>query len=117
MRVSCLTVGDFIENLTQVKDDDVHLKRVWINTTYQTMDGAKRVQDSVKVNVNFQASTVITTGDGDYILELGIECGVDYKDGPKPELHGTEEKERVRAEIVDYCERRGWFVLPGILDM
>lgn len=107
MRIVCHTIGAFIENLI---DRNVFEKTVWIDRTKQEINENKFL-------VNFQASAVIMLGkDGDILLQYGEDCGYDHTDG-EVSCAGTEQMEKGRKQLVEYCRSVGLIVKPGVVDM
>jgi len=110
MRVTCGTIGEFLTNIqaegaSRVFDKTVRVSRV------------EDVLDECKSKIRFMVSAVINVGeDGQYLLEAGEYCGVDYKDG-ELDLKGSEQASRLRTAVMDFCEGKGLRVLPGVVDM
>jgi len=124
--VICQTVEEFVENLNA--EQDILQKTVYVSKTRTPVDGDKR--SAAKFRVTFQASAIVnivTTPQclkealevedgGQYLLEVGCDCGVDYEDASQ-DFEGSEEADRLKAKMVAYCEGRGLSVRPGIIDM
>jgi hypothetical protein len=53
---------------------------------------------------------------GEYLLQMGVECGMDYRDSTN-ELSGTEEAYRQRKLIEDFCKNNGLTVRPGVVQV
>jgi hypothetical protein len=107
MRVSCESFSDFIEHLDQ--RTEVFDNTLFISRAARPLDVGK-VQ--VKFAVTFQCSTVILTDQHQYILEVGVDCGLDYHDASN-EHKGTAKAKELSQVVKDYAEKRGWRVLPG----
>ena len=115
MRVICNTLDDFIENLGGYEKDDILQGCVYVDTTKNPVDGNKRT--AVKFSVVFQASAVIALPDGgEFLLQMGVDCGTDYHDGTQA-MDGTEEADNLRFRLKDFCSSRGVLVRPGIIDV
>jgi hypothetical protein len=115
MRVVCHTVEEFLENLRD--EPSVFRDVVRCSRVFRPVD-TESLREALKVEVVFQASAVVDLGDdGQYLLEVGVNCGFDYKDGPEPELKGSGNAAAMRKKIIDYCESRGLKVRPGVIDM
>lgn len=119
MRVVCSSVSDFMKDLeTQVGasgPDCVVQKTVRINIDKSSLEG-KPIRDSVKIGVILQASAVIIlSNDGEYLLQLGFDCGVDYLDASK-ELRGTKVAEALSVEIENFCRTLGLVTGPGMIE-
>jgi len=116
MKVNCLTVGDFTENLIKVGSPvEVFQKSVWVQTTYRGIDHSD-LKQAAKHQVFFQAAAVVTTDDGEYILCLGIDCGIDYHDTTQ-DFVASEYMNEQKEELQKFCDAQGLKVLPGTLDM
>lgn len=111
MRVTTNNLTDFLANLEQ---GEVAGGVVWVNRTENPVDGNRR--DAIKYSVVFQASAVCEFDDGQFLLELGVDCGFDIRDCNN-DCSASDEAARLRAELVGFCERRGLTVRPGIIDM
>jgi len=110
MRVVCDCIKDFIENLESEKNEDVVQKTVRVNTTFNE-------RGDVTVGVVIQASTIVNIGDeGQYLLEVGEDCGIDYNDATQ-EKKGSERALFLKKMIVNYCEGRGLIVKPGMISI
>jgi len=107
-------MDEFIENLGA--EPSVFQNVVRCSRIYRPVD-AESLRDALKAEVVYQASAVIDLGDdGQYLLEVGINCGMDYHDGEK-DLGGTEAAGKLSEALLDYCESRGLAVRPGVIDM
>jgi hypothetical protein len=106
MLVTCKSVDDFLANLEQA--DNLFEDAVRIDVT-------RRQLDEVRYAVVFQASCVVQTDDGgEYILQVGEECGVDYEDTTQ-DFGGTDSAADVRHRVTDFCKSRQFKVLPGTI--
>lgn len=113
MQISCHTVDEFLENITE----DVTLveNTIWSSITKNPIDGNKR--NASQFDVNFQASAVLVFKDGgESLLELGIDCGKDYHDTSQ-DYAGTEEAEEHKGLIQKFCDGRSMLLRPGIVSM
>jgi len=111
MRVLTNSLQDFIANLEQ---SEVVEKTVWITRTENPEDGDRR--GAVKWRIDFQASAVCLFGEGEFLLELGVACGLDYRDSSNEHI-GSEEAKRLRGELESFCRDRGLTLRPGTIDM
>lgn len=112
MRVVCSTLDDFLEDVKcQAQTPDMVLQnciRVSIS---------KREHGMAKKIVVLQASAVmLLESGGEYILEVGVECGTDYEDATQ-EMNGTKESERLKAKINEVCKELGLVVRPGLIQL
>ena len=113
MRVKCHSVDEFLENLRGEPADAVLQKVVRVSIVHRPAPGGK---DDPRVPVVFQASAVIEIPEqGQYLLELGENCGADYLDASQDKT-GTLAAEGVKKKIQAYCELNGLEVRPGIID-
>jgi len=111
MKVSCLSIADYLENLHTVKD--VYDKTIRVSVIRRPVDGTSR--DAIKFDVVLQSSTVVLVNEeSEYILEAGETCGVDYEEST-PERKGSERAQELKKQIVELAVGKGWQVLPGII--
>ncbi|MCK9570092.1 hypothetical protein M0R72_14205 [Candidatus Pacearchaeota archaeon] len=113
MRVVCNTIEDFVENLKIEGGNHVFQKVVYVTMSKRPL-GSDSKRTAVVFAVNFQASTVVDLGEGQYILDFGEDCGMDYMDGDK-ELNGTDQATRMRGQLQECCESLGLSIRPGIV--
>jgi hypothetical protein len=111
MRVQTYNLVDFLDNL---KQSDVVGKTVWVNRTENPVNGDRRT--AAKFSVVFQATAVCQFEQGELLLDLGVDCGFDYRDCSQDDS-ASKEAARLRAELIAFCEERGLIVRPGIVDM
>ena len=115
MRVIVQNVAEFIGNLESESPDRVYGKTVYVSVTRTPLDGNKR--DAAKWSVVFQASAVVDLPDGgQYILEVGEDCGTDYTDSTD-EPAGTEQANELKERVRQYSRANGLTVRPGVVDM
>lgn len=106
MKISCFTLDDFLKNLDegQVHRSVVHAGRVLS-------------KEGISTSVVLQCSAIVTYPDETHALvECGVFCGTDVhaSDGTN---EGSERFDDLHSELVEYAEKRGYRVLPGIIDM
>ena len=115
MRVVCNTVSDFLLNLESEGAERVLQGVVRISVLSTPIGGNKK--DAVKFEVVLQASAVVGLVEGgEYLLEVGIDCGIDYMDASH-EFEGTRVAEVAKRQIEVHCEKSGLEVRPGIIDL
>ena len=115
MRVVCTTVDDFLRNLESEGPTQILQGVVRINVSSMPSDGNKR--ESTIFSVVLQASAVVGLPEGgEYLLEVGIDCGNDYTDDSH-EYKGTRAAGKARDLIEAKCEKLGLEVRPGIIDL
>jgi hypothetical protein len=114
MRITCVVVEDFLENL---KDRNIYQKIVYVNRTLIPVEGSINTRNATSLEANFQVSSLIELDDGGLALVIcEEECGMDRRtaDG------GSDGSDRMRELffiISNYCDANGLVVKPGILDM
>lgn len=113
MRVVCSNLDEFIENLAREPSDKVFRGVVYVSRSRRPVDGNK--QNAVKFAVVFQASAVINVDGGQYLLQMGEECGEDYEDATQ-EFAGSDQAAELKKRLGDWCDATGLVVGPGIVD-
>ncbi len=114
MRVTCNDVDAFLKDLSLADAEQVLQRAVRVSVSRNPVDGNRR--DALKFTVTLQASAIIGLEDGgEYLLEVGVDCGNDYMDG-RPDLGGTECADDMVDQIRHFCESRGLVVRPGIIE-
>jgi hypothetical protein len=77
----------------------------------------ERDANPVKFVVGVQTSAIVSMKEGgEYLLQMGVECGIDYKDSTN-ELTGTEEATRQKKLIEGFCKQKGLMVRPGVVQV
>lgn len=121
MKITAQTVDEFLRCLKAEPSGAVLQNVVRVSVAKRPMDGNSK-RDAVKWQVTLQASAVvgiIEDGEeqgGQYLLQVGEECGVDYRDASQ-ETPGTERADELRRMIQDYCDGHSLRVLPGTIDV
>jgi hypothetical protein len=111
MKVSCATIEEFLQCLDA--EASVFSNTVRFSKFREAMDGTNR--GAVKFKVIVQSSAVIVVNDSsEYLLEAGEYCGMDYEDASK-EFTGSERADELRRMVVDFADRNGLKVLPGVI--
>jgi len=114
MRVNFNSVDDFILDLSREDRERVYQQAVRVQVSKNPIDGNKR--DAVKFQVVFQASAVVATADGgEYIMEVGEDCGIDYRDASN-ELIGSERADDLRRMVSEFCDHHGLTLRPGMIE-
>ena len=112
MRVTCHSLEEFIECL---KEEDNLLQGVVRVSIVRRPLNEKNPREASIFAVSLQASAVvIIDSDSQYLLDVGIDCGVDYEDSTQ-EKNGTEKADGMKDLLRVYAESRGWKVLPGVI--
>ena len=119
MRVKCMSLEDFLENIQKELEDERSVFRDMVRLSIHSNpeDGPKFGKfAAVKWSVVFQVSAVICIDEeSQYLLECGIACGVDYRDS-EPESPGSEMAEGLKKKLEEYCEKVGLKIRPGDID-
>lgn len=113
MRVICTTLDDFIANLRMEPPSAVLQQAVRASVSSRPLDGDK--QKAVKFNVVFQASAVVNLDDGgQYLLDYGEDCGIDYRDSSQ-EFVGTQRANELKIKLTEFCDDQGLKIRPGVI--
>jgi len=112
MRVKTQTLQDFLENIATASG--VVDSTVWVDTVKNPLDGNRK--EAVKWSVEFDAYAVCQIGDGEFLLEMEVSCGIDYHDVSQ-EYEGSEKASELKSELVGRCNEWGLVVRPGTVDM
>lgn len=114
MRVVCNTVSEFLECIAP--DEQVVLANTIRRSRYRRPVGGTSPRNAVKFLVGFQLSAVILMAQdaGDYLLEVGVECGFDYTDASQ-EIEGTESADKLEAEVAAFCTDHKYKLRPGVI--
>ena len=115
MRIICHSFDEFLQALRAELDaasrDCVFQHALRISVYPRNMD-----EHGVRQLINLQVSTIILLpDDAQYLLEVGVDCGIDYNDSTH-EMNGTREAARLRAVLQDLCDDRGLKLLPGVIE-
>ena len=109
MLVTCASIDDLIANLRC--GDDVYGRVVYASISRRRVDP----NSDVKIEVTLQASAVMRNSDGgEYLLQYGERCGVDYHDSSQ-EMIGSSEANKLHDELRRYCDGAGLAVRPGVV--
>lgn len=112
MRITNQSVAEFLESLTVVDTVFDSTLRVSIN---RRPVGDAPGRNAVKFTVVIQASTIVITAEGgEYLLDCGEACGIDYNDA-SDEKEGSAKAAELKKAIQQTAEQKGWRVLPGII--
>lgn len=117
MRVVCDTMDGFIANLAhQMDDEDQSVVRsaVYLSVTRRGLDD-QDLRKAAKIVIGIHASAVINIIDGQFLLDYGEDCGVDYHDGTG-ESGGSARVNQLREQLNLFCKQAKLYLLPGIVD-
>ncbi|MDO8682502.1 MAG: hypothetical protein Q7N50_03355 [Armatimonadota bacterium] len=106
-------MADFFQHLNVVKPDDIYGRVIYVDVNRRCIDG--QGQPKVRWSVVIQASAVVASEDGgQYLLQAGEDCGLDYEDASK-EHTGTERAKSLREALEDRCVDLKLRLLPGVV--
>lgn len=112
MRVQCSNVHDFLFHLTK---GAVVGKTVYVERSVRPLDGDRRT--AVRFEVVLQASAVMGFPEGgEYLLQTGESCGIDYRDASKESV-GSERADELKEAVEHFCHGNGLVVMPGLVDV
>ena len=117
MRVICETIDDFLYDIeTQIKEMDrsdcVLQKAIRVSKTSRTFGNDTNIR-----MIGFRCSAVLDIPDGgQYLLEMGVECGKDYHTHDK-EFTGSEKADVLREQVQAFCNRTGLSIRPGLIEI
>ena len=108
MRIVCVSLEDFVTNLKETPEEKL------IEGIVRVSVSENQGENEVRFDINFQASCVVEflRSDGNYLMEVGIDCGRDIRDA-EPDLEGTKNCNKCRESIAKVCDSKGWKILPG----
>jgi hypothetical protein len=111
MRVVCNTIDEFLEDLTcEMGNGEGQILQSCVRVSI-----LRHEMNPAKKQVVLQTSAVVLLENGgEYILEAGINCGVDYEDSTK-EMLGTMKANELKQKIASKCSELGLTVRPGMI--
>lgn len=113
MRVVCQTVDEFLECLKE--EPEILQNTVRVSIVERPVDKGPR--DSIKYEIVLQASAVVCFEEGgQYLLEVGIDCGTDVRDAD-PSLDGTIRAQNLKARIKEFAENSALKIMPGMIQI
>jgi len=114
MRVVCNSLEEFFEDLqTQTAlsgPECVYQKTVRVSIS------TKRIEQRAQQSVLLQVSAVVGCDQGEYLLMLGMDCGVDYLDAEE-DCQGSELAIQRRSHVRQQALSLGLVVGPGVIDV
>lgn len=108
MKVDCDSFISFSANLLLPEKKKLFDDTIWWDTFYRKIEGT----DSKEVVC--QASCVIVTEDGEYIVQMAVDCGIDRTSEPVSN-EGTETKDTHFGLLKSLCEENGFKINYGVL--
>ena len=113
MRVVCQTIDEFLLCLKEEKA--VVQNAVRVSISERPVD--KGARDSIKYEIVLQAAAVVQIDEySQYLLEVGIDCGVDVRDSD-PSMEASIKARNLKQKIEDFCKGRELKVLPGMIHL
>lgn len=113
MRVTCGTVDEFVANLESLKPEELYRRTVWVAVDKRVTVGTRHEPHAEEVAM--WAGCVVTDENGEgYLLEVGVDCGVDRLTGGG-DLGGSDRAEELKGVVRVFSEKRGWAVRCGRL--
>lgn len=115
MRIITTSVEEFLEDLGH-DIDQVLQKCVRVSVSKRPIDNIDR-RRAVTFDVVIQASAVVDMGpDGQYLLEVGEDCGRDFTDATG-EYAGSDRAAELKDRIRQFCDIHGLTVRPGVIEV
>ena len=115
MKVVCTSVNDFLHNITVEGFDKVLHRVIYVDYVKNPLGDNQR--DCVKWKVFLSASAVMVTEDeGEYLLEVGVNCGVDYTDKSN-DLKGSKKALELKSQIEECCKNHNLTIRPGVVEI
>ena len=111
MKIQCQIIQDFLDNL---RDADVFQKRVYVNKSYQPLNG-DNPRNATSFEIFFQASAVLQFEEGgEALLECGQSCGINRLSQPGTYEGSTTYTKRCN-ELSVFCNEHDLKIMPGVL--
>jgi hypothetical protein len=107
----------FITNLNnQIEDGGLSLVRnaVHFSLTRRGLD-TQDLHRAIKIQIVVHASAIINIDDGQFLLDYGEDCGIDYCDGTN-EKSGSSKAQELRSQLETFCIQSNIRMLPGVVD-
>ena len=105
MRVVCETLDEF---LTDLENEELVQKAIRVTITSHT-------DDDTVFDVNFQASAIVYLPDsGEYLIEVGVDCGKDFKDATQ-NYEGSDNAAELKQRVRDFCKGHSLSLRPGLI--
>jgi len=125
MKTTCNTIQEFLEIIdTEIKSHGQKcvfqgIIRISISERPLSDDPTMKREDILRWMISIRATTIIDLGAdvGQYLLEMGVECGRDCRDSnPEPDMSGTEEANRQKAIVKSFADYNSLTVGPGVIE-
>lgn len=112
MRITVTSIDEFLECLDA--ETDIYQKTIRVCVGRRSLDVTSKVP--IKFEVIFQACALVEVEEGgQYLLQMGLSCGKDFEDqgGERP---GSAVALNYRNRMLEYAKKRGWRILPGVIE-
>jgi hypothetical protein len=113
MRVTCQHIADFVKTLEIINErnsgESILNRVIWENRV-DMEDSPHRTE----VLYQLSAIVVCSSDGGQYLLEVGENCGFDRTDG-EPDLEGSKRHGELAQQVEEACSRFGYRRRPGIV--
>jgi hypothetical protein len=119
MIVTCVNMQEFLTDLEyQIRDSGTDcIVQKCVRVSVGSRPAGEDDTNPVRFVVGLQASAVVSMKEGgEYLLQMGVECGMDYRDASN-ELDGTKEATKQRKLLEDFCKSKGLMVRPGVVQV
>lgn len=117
MRVVCSTIEETIERLKADGPGNTYNRELNVSKTREPIEGDRRGSNkAVRFRVTLHMSAVVNRDEqgGQFLVECGEDCGVDYEDSV-PETQGSQRAFELETKIRQFAADCGLKVKPGIL--
>lgn len=115
MRISVTSLDEFFECLDA--EQKVFQDTIRVGVGRRATDPTSKTPARFDVILQSAALVEVTTPTeySEYLLQIGLLCGKDYEDS-QPQRDGSEIAAMNKRRIVEYAAKRGWRVLPGLIE-
>lgn len=113
MRFVCSTFAGFVKRIADRGPANVFERGIGFDVSRRGVD-EERLDEALKIAVTFKACAIIETGNqGQYLVELGIDCGCDLMDGER-ELVGSERASELLEHLEAFCKQNNLTLHEGL---
>lgn len=119
MRVTCFSIEEAIERLKSDGPSNIFRHEISLSKTKEPVDGdrrGERMASKFRVTLHLSAIMNLLPGDGQYLLQCGEECGLDYEDATQ-EKAGSVYAWEMEVKLRQFATEHGLSVKPGILQI
>ncbi len=120
MRIICTSLEELLQSLAGdlSRGAVVFQEALFVNIYKKPLDGRTRF-DAIKFEVLFDVSVLVAVGSGadevEFFRDFQEKCGRDYTDGDC-ETTGTQNAEKLKAQVKEFADANGLRLEPGVLD-